>query len=187
MILSNDDPRADGDEVEEGKHFAVPQPDAAAGGGLANEVLGVGPVEVYVATVGIGVFVIQSVKPEDPGEDGVVCPFAVPDSAWAAALKAGVDGCPFANALAHDEVPCRGAMRSFLESDSVRGGGDGGGEGTAALVIEELESLIGNRNLDHGAVIAGSGGLGKNIRGWGGSVDEPDTRAFSGAIIHPRR
>ncbi len=100
----------DGGECKEGEHVLVFKPNAAVGGGTADEVFGVGAVKVDVALVGVGVLLVQAVEPEDAGEDGIVLFFAVPDGAGEAAFEVGVEGGAFADAFADEEVASGGLV-----------------------------------------------------------------------------
>ena len=66
------DSGADGDEIVELGHVGIPKADTAGAGGLADEVLAIGTVDVDVAVFARFVVIFLSVEPENASEDQIL-------------------------------------------------------------------------------------------------------------------
>jgi len=117
------------------------------GGGLADEVFGVGAVEVDVTAVGVGVFGVEAIEPHDAGEDGVVACFAAPDPAWGAAFEGCVEGRSVTDFFADAKLAGGGLVGAFGEAGAA-GGGRYRGLEDESPVSGEFEMLLGDRNFD---------------------------------------
>ena len=89
---------------------------------MADEVLGVGAMEVDISLASVGVLLVEPLEPEDTGQDGVVTFLSLPNRAREAALEAGLKGSPFANFFADAKVTGGRLEGAFFESRAVGSG-----------------------------------------------------------------
>ena len=125
-----------GREVEKGEHVIVFQANTAVGSRFSDLILGMGPMKVDKAAIGICILLVEALKPEDAGQNRVIAFLALPNPARQTAFETGEKRGTFANFFADDEVTSRGPVRSFLESGTIGRGGNRGREDRFSLIAD---------------------------------------------------
>lgn len=86
---------------------------------MADQVFGMGPMEVDVAQVGILILFCKPSEPENSSENGVIAGLALPNLAGEAAFETGKERSTLSNFLADDELSGGCFVRPFFKADAV--------------------------------------------------------------------